>query len=142
MSDQLPPADQPSNPPQQWSAPPPPAPGAYPPPAPGGYTPPPNAYPQPAPTPAGPDNYLVWVILTFIFCCSPISAFAIWYSAKVNALAAGGDMAGAEAASNTTKKLLIWSVAAWVVGVALYFLFLLFIAAVGGSSTPSNRYSS
>jgi hypothetical protein len=50
-------------------------------------------------------NYLVFAILTTVFCCIPTGIPAIIYAAQVNGKLAAGDYAGAQAASNNAK---IW----------------------------------
>ena len=44
---------------------------------------------------APPPNYLVWAILTTIFCCLPFGIVSIVFAAQVNGKYAGGDYAGA-----------------------------------------------
>ena len=50
-------------------------------------------------------NYLVFAILTTVFCCLPTGIPAIIYAAQVNGKLLAGDYAGAQAASNNAK---IW----------------------------------
>jgi len=73
----------------------------------------PGAAPAPLPVtgtvmpPAGTTvpNYLLFAILTTVFCCIPTGIPAIIYAAQVNGKLAAGDYAGAQAASNNAK---IW----------------------------------
>ena len=58
-------------------------------------------------------NYLVWSILTTIFCCVPCGIAAIVYSSKVSTLEARGDYAGAQAASSKAK---LWCIVSAVLG--------------------------
>jgi Interferon-induced transmembrane protein len=98
-----------------------------------GSTPPP---PPPPPPPYGgygvqaapPPNYLVWAILSTIFCFPPLGIASIVFAAQVNSKWAIGDVAGAQRASELTKKLTIWTV---VVGVILNVLALVAIFAFG-----------
>ena len=102
-----------------------------PPPVPPPYTrqPPGNAYfgsvnyYQSAPIrPPMPDNYMVWSILSLIFCCWLISIFAIVESSKVSSLYCAGDYAGAQRASDKAKKYTLWSALSILVVVVLYIL--------------------
>ena len=79
-----------------------------------------------------PPNYLVWAILTTIFCCLPFGIVSIIFAAQVNSKWMVGDYAGAQ---NSSKNAKIW---AWVsFGVALFGLVIWFVllalgVAVGG----------
>jgi hypothetical protein len=84
-----------------------------------------------------PDNYLVWAILTTVFCCLPLGIVSIVYSTKVSGLWSQGRYAEAQAASESAKK---WAIIAAIVGavvgvivVILYF----FIFAMAVSDLPS-----
>ena len=84
-----------------------------------------------------PDNYLVWAILTTVFCCVPLGIVSIVYSTKVSGLWSQGRYAEAQAASESAKK---WAIIAAIVGavvgvivVILYF----FIFPVAVSNLPS-----
>jgi predicted secreted protein len=100
--------------------PPPPGYGSAPPPAPGygqlpgGGTPPPN--------------YLVWAILSTLFCCLPLGIASIVFAAQVNSKYTAGDLAGAQDSSDKAKKFAIWSAIAGVVVGVLYVL----LVVVGG----------
>ena len=84
-----------------------PPPGGYPPPPPGGYPPPPpggyGGYGG-APGPM-PENYLVWAILTTLFCCLPFGIVSIVYAAQVSGKYTSGDYAGAVASSENAEAL-------------------------------------
>lgn len=79
-----------------------------------------------------PQNYLVWAILTTLFCCLPLGVVSIVYSTQVNSKWAMGDAAGAYDSSNKAKQWAIWSAVASLVLIVLYVLF--FIVAAGLSS--------
>lgn len=49
------------------------------------------------------SNYLVFAILTTVFCCLPTGIPAIIYASQVNTKLQLGDLAGAQAASNNAK---------------------------------------
>ena len=95
------------------STPPPPPPPPY-----GGYG------VQAAP----PPNYLVWAILSTIFCFLPLGIVSIVFSAQVNSKWSMGDVAGAQRASELAKKLTIWTV---VVGVIFNIAVLIVAIAAG-----------
>lgn len=76
-----------------------------------------------------PPNYLVWAILSTIFCCLPFGIASIVFSAQVNAKYAVGDFAGAQESSAKAKK---WAIIALVVGVVFYIIYALWIFAFGG----------
>ncbi len=52
------------------------------------------------------QNYLVFAILTTVFCCLPAGIVAIVYAAQVNGKLQAGDYAGAQLASKNAK---LWS---------------------------------
>ncbi len=117
--------------------PPPPPPGGYGGPPPGGYGgPPPGGYGGPIPGAYGqgpkPDNYLVWAILTTLFCCLPFGIASIVYAAKVDGLWATGQQAAAYEASQSAKK---WAIVAASVGLvaaigwAIFYFIILGVAA-------------
>lgn len=59
-----------------------------------------------------PDNYLVWSILTTLFCCLPFGIVAIVQSTKVDSLWTTGQYAAAQKASADAKKWCIVSAVA------------------------------
>ncbi|GLU45927.1 CD225/dispanin family protein [Nocardiopsis ansamitocini] len=108
---------------------------------PGGYGPP-GGYPGggPAGYPGGgqpPENYLIWAILSTLFCCLPLGVASIVFSSQVNSKWAVGDYAGAQEASEKAKKFAIWSaigaVVAWVLIIIFYAIVI--AAAVNSSGT-------
>ena len=120
---------QPPTDPPTYPAPP----GQYPP---GQYPPgqyPPGQYPpgqwQPLAQYGGPPipNYLVWSILTTIFCCQPFGIVSIVFAAQVSSKQAAGDIAGALDAS---KKAKTWAIAAAATGGGLVLLYLIFMGAM------------
>ena len=84
-----------------------------------------------------PDNYLVWAILCTVLCCIPFGIVSIVYATRVSGLWAEGRYAEAQTASDNAKKWAIIGavvgVAAYVIGVVLWFAF---VAAVV-STIPS-----
>jgi predicted secreted protein len=77
-----------------------------------------NAYGQPMGPP--PQSYLVWAILSTLFCCLPLGIASIVFAAQVNSKWSSGDFAGAQESSEKAKKFAIWSALAGVIVVALY----------------------
>ena len=71
-------------------------------------------------------NYLVWSILTTLFCCLPLGIVAIIYSADVNTKLATGDFNGAMEASSKAKFYIGLSIA----GYALLLCFAFFIVII------------
>jgi predicted secreted protein len=112
------PEDQPGQPPQYGSAPPP-APG----------------YGQPVGGGTPPPNYLVWAILTTIFCCLPLGVASIVFAAQVNGKYAAGDLAGAQDSSDKAKRFAMWSA---IAGVVLGILWLVLVVGLGVMSDSSN----
>jgi hypothetical protein len=87
------------------------------------------AYGQPAGSP--PPNYLVWAILSTIFCCLPLGIASIVFAAQVNGKYAAGDVAGAQESSRKAKQFAIWSA---VVGLVVGVLYAVAVVAVGAGS--------
>lgn len=91
-----------------------------------GSTPPAyGSMPAPAPGSPPPNNYLVWAILSTIFCCLPAGIVSIVFAAQVNSKWAAGDHAGAQRSSANARKWAIISAVAGVVVAALYVLAIL-----------------
>jgi len=87
---------------------------------------------QRIPTDTPPDNNLVWAILTTIFCCLPLGVVSIVKATKVRELWALGDLEGAQKAADDAKKWAIWSAVLAVIGIVLYFFFMLIVVGVSG----------
>jgi predicted secreted protein len=91
-----------------------------PPPPPPPPLPPPPSYGAPGAPGTPPPNYLVWAILTTIFCCLPLGIPSIVFSTQVNSKWALGDVAGAQDASAKAKRFAIWAVVAGLIVAVLY----------------------
>lgn len=89
----------------------------------------------PAPRPAVVPNYLVWSILTTLFCCLPLGVVSLINAAKVDSLVAGGDHDAARVASAQAKKFAIWAAATWGVAMSLYVLFFVLLAVLGSAAS-------
>ncbi len=87
--------------------------------------------PPPMSAPSTVPNYLVWSILSTLFCCLPAGIVAIIYSSQVNTKIATGDVQGAMAASKNAK---MWSMIAAGVSLVcgiIYALFMIFAVGMG-----------
>lgn len=77
-------------------------------------------------SPNPPSNYLVFAILSTVFCCQPLGIVSIIYAAMVNSRWASGDQEGAIRASKSAK---LWAWVAFasgiVIGLGLMFLSIL-----------------
>ncbi|MCL1837883.1 MAG: CD225/dispanin family protein [Propionibacteriaceae bacterium] len=73
-----------------------------------------------------PENYLVWAILTTIFCFLPLGIPAIVFSTQVNSKWMLGDAAGALDSSKKAKTFAKWSAIVagimWAVGILFYII--------------------
>jgi hypothetical protein len=104
---------------------------------PGGYGPGQGGYgpggygPGWQPSGPKPPSYLVWAILTTLFCCLPFGIVSIVYAARVDSKYSAGDLAGSLEASANAKK---WAIISAVVFVALFVLWVLLVVAAGSSS--------
>ena len=73
--------------------------------------------PYGGPTGAPPPNYLVWAILSTLFCCLPLGVAAIVFAAQVNTKYNVGDYAGAQDSSRKARNFSLWStISAWCSG--------------------------
>lgn len=101
------------------------------------YSPPPPPPPPPPMPPLGgvppekPDSYLVWSILTTLFCCLPFGIAAIVQSAKVDSLWTVGQYAAARKASDDAKKWCLIGVAAAAALLFVYVALTVLPAVVG-----------
>jgi hypothetical protein len=94
-------------------------PAAPPPPPMGGYAAPQQmGYGYAVAGPA-PNNYMVFAILTTLFCCLPAGVVSIVKAAQVNSKWNAGDQMGAQDASRQAKQ---WAIISAVVGLVLIVL--------------------
>ena len=68
-------------------------------------------------------NYLVWAIVTTLFCCMPLGIVSIVYASQVDGKRAAGDLNGAMAASRSARH---WAIGAVVVGPILMVTWIVF----------------
>lgn len=96
-------------------------------------TPPPPAYGAPVGQPAGtpPPNYLVWSILSTIFCCLPFGIASIVFAAQVNGKWAAGDVNGA---LESSKKAKLFAIIAAVAGIVVGLLYVVFFVVLAANS--------
>lgn len=78
-----------------------------------------------------PDNYLVWAILSTLFCCLPLGIASIVFAAQVDGKYNSGDYAGAQESSAKAKKFAMWAA---IGGVVVAVLYIVLIAAAASSS--------
>ena len=65
-------------------------------------------------------NYLWQSIVVTILCCMPFGVVGIVYAAKVDGMVAGGDLVGAQAASQSAKT---WTLTAFICGLVINGIF-------------------
>jgi len=106
-------------------------PSPYGPPATPPYGQAPYGQPSPWSQPLGPPppNYLVWAILSTLFCCMPLGIVSIVYAAQVGSKWSAGDVAGAHHSSNQAKNFARWSALSILIIVGFYLV----LAFVGGA---------
>lgn len=105
----------------------------------GSPPPPPGAPPPGIQPPYGspPDNYLVWAILSTVFCCLPLGVASIVFAAQVNGKWAAGDYAGAQDSSTKAKQFAIWSAVVSVVLLVLGVVLAVLLAAFGTAASST-----
>lgn len=74
-----------------------------------------------------PQNYLVWAILSTIFCCMPLGVASIVFAAQVNGKWSAGDYAGAMDSSRKAKQFAMWGT---IIGAVLAVITVIFYAVV------------
>src|SRR5579864_7173486 len=82
------------------------------------------------------QNYLVFAILTTVFCCLPAGIPAIVYAAQVNGKLQAGDLAGAEVASKNAK---LWCLISLGLGLGIMALYAMLIMIGVVSGIHQNR---
>jgi hypothetical protein len=86
--------------------------------------------------PGSVPNYLWQSIVVTVLCCLPFGVVSIVYAAKVDSLLIRGDIVGATAASQSAKNWAIAGVASWAVGIGIYLIFMVVVAAGAAASSP------
>lgn len=89
----------------------------------------------PPPPMANIPNYLAHSILCTLFCCLPFGIVAIVYAAQVNTKIAAGDIAGAQAASDSAKQ---WCWVSFGLGLAVGLIWCLYFVVVVAGGLASN----
>ncbi len=69
-----------------------------------------------------PDNYLVWAILSTLFCCLPLGIASIIFASKVDSAYQRGDYHGAMEASRKAKQFATWGAVTALIVWAIYFI--------------------
>lgn len=94
---------------------------------------------NPATSQTPPNNYLVWAILTTIFCCIPFGIVSIVKAVEVNSKFTAGDYEGALQSSLAAKK---WATIAAIVGIVIAILYFIFFGAVIFQGIKEGRFES
>ena len=63
-----------------------------------------------------PPNYMVWAVLSTLFCCLPLGIVSIIKASEVNSKWIAGDEIGAKMSSEQAKN---WAIASLVVGIVV-----------------------
>ncbi len=71
-------------------------------------------------------DYLIWNVLSTLFCCTPVGIAGIIFSIQTNSAKARGDVEGAARHSSTAKTLLIVGLVCGGLQVLLSFLWIAF----------------
>ena len=79
-----------------------------------------------------PNNYLVFSILTTLFCCLPFGIVSIVKSSQVNSLWSQGRTAEAQQAADSAKQ---WAWISFGVGIVVGILYVVLVASVETSSS-------
>lgn len=88
-----------------------------------------GAYPaQPQPVGTKPDNFMVWAILSTIFCCLPFGIASIVNASKVDGLWASGDYNGANEAARKARTWFWW---AFGLGAVVVIINIIYYVVVG-----------
>lgn len=88
-----------------------------------------GAYPvQPQPVGTKPDSFMVWAILSTIFCCLPFGIASIVNASKVDGLWASGDYNGANEAARKARTWFWW---AFGLGVVVVIINIIYYVVVG-----------
>lgn len=99
-------------------------------PYPGSMPPPPYGQQPPAPQ-INQNSYLIWAILTTLFCCLPFGIASIVYASRINGFLMSGNFMMAQ---ESAKKSKTFSIVAACVGGGLYLLYFIFIVVIGMSA--------
>lgn len=79
----------------------------------------------------GPNNNLVWAILTTVFCCVPLGIVAIVKAASVDGLWNSGRYEEAVKASEDAKKFSMYGAGCGLVLCLLYIAYMVFCFGLG-----------
>ncbi len=78
--------------------------------------------------PQKPDNYLVWAILSTIFCCLPFGIVSIVFSTQVDSLYYNGQY---EAAAAKAKSAKTWAIVSAISALVILLIYLIMVFAIG-----------
>lgn len=89
-----------------------------------------GGYQQPPST--KPDSFMVWAILSTIFCCLPFGIASIVNASKVDGLWASGDYNGANEAARKARTWFWWAFASGLISSIIYVIcYAVFGVAIG-----------
>lgn len=88
-------------------------------------------YVQGGQRPPKPDNYLIWAILSTLFCCLPLGVVSIVYSSKVDGQYNAGDFGGAQDSADKAKKFAMWSAISAGIVIVIYIIIVVIAIASG-----------
>ncbi len=80
-----------------------------------------------------PPTYLLFSILTMLFCCLPFGIVGLINSASVNSKFDSGDIEGAEKASRNARTWSIVSLCCGLLGIVIYIVFVIIWAFTGST---------
>ena len=95
-----------------------------------GITTSPTSSVSPTP-PAKPDNFMVWAILSTVFCCVPLGIISIINALDVDKLWNNGNYDGANEAARNAKKWFWWALATGLIFWVIYFIYFLVLCVLG-----------
>lgn len=81
--------------------------------------------------PERPKNYLLWAILSTLFCCLPLGIVSIYYAAKVDGLYKQGEYYDADEASEKAKKYAMYGA---IIGIVINVTTFLCVVLTGAAA--------
>jgi hypothetical protein len=87
---------------------------------------------QPGYSGPAPSSYLVWAILSTLFCCVPFGIVSIVFAAQVNSKWTAGDFQGA---MDSSSKARTWAIVSTVCGVIAIIILVIARASANNANT-------
>lgn len=85
-----------------------------------------------------PENYMVWAILSTVFCCMPLGIVSIVKASEVNTKWNAGDYEGARQSSAGAKKFALYALYSGIAVAVIYFVFFIGLSILGILSEGAN----